>query len=605
MAQAEGYLEPPRWPRNFEEMYRARNWRFHKYRTEGLGPAYNNDYLALNRTAWLAHPFPGRQTMLVPVDQPILQPPLKPYLPRLPGANILDAPQPDDNPKMSRARERLRQTKNTFDTRGPFIFVRPLGYGGLGLTAQFKQKSQHPGVPDRDIVVKVALRGWEDSDIRGEEKMTKKVARAAHCIQRIDPTELNVIPNKPFEFEPPDLLDSSSEEGESSGEESREDEPVDKPPIKRRRWRLRNDAAAMNEKHKKWRERTATRKKKIMDRSLRIHQIHHLRATGLPNLSFPSDLDVLRMDYLLLEFMENGDVAHLIYKINDLGEKVPNRVLWSFWSCLVKACVAMEYPPRKFHPRRRKKPEQSGSMEGEMAHAGTILGQPNWKVLGNDLFEDLPPLTRRWAGKRKSLVHFDIDPRNIFVGGFDVGAGDGEHELVPRLKIADFGCSKEIKPDKGNYYYLAFRQVGKEGFFAPEQFGLEWEFVAPKDGSGPEISEQAVAGNYGSPMNVWGIAQTMWMMITGFYPPSPPEPHQDGPFTSVSYCSLLMTDEKYASVDLELRRTIAACMRHNPHDRPSLQILMQQARSGVAKSYPDESDTFIRNWVKKMFTDAS
>lgn len=54
------------------------------------------------------------------------------------------------------------------------------------------------------------------------------------------------------------------------------------------------------------------------------------------------------------------------------------------------------------------------------------------------------------------------------------------------------------------------RRRGKWGYFAPEQFGPEWEYLTEPGAGlgilGPEVSEQPIAGNYGSPMNLWGVA---------------------------------------------------------------------------------------------------
>lgn len=48
---------------------------------------------------------------------------------------------------------------------------------------------------------------------------------------------------------------------------------------------------------------------------------------------------IFRHDYVILEFVENGDLAHLIQRIEkakgDKTKRVPNRVLWSFWLCCV------------------------------------------------------------------------------------------------------------------------------------------------------------------------------------------------------------------------------------------------------------------------------
>lgn len=100
-------------------------------------------------------------------------------------------------------------------------------------------------------------------------------------------------------------------------------------------------------------------------------------------------------------------------------------------------------------------------VEGLVAGAGGLqLGEEgadalDGKVLDGQLFEYVPPPTRQWAGRR--FVHFDIDPQNseykknpliglrkeadddklqVFVGGLDNEPDcDGEHEMVPRLKV--------------------------------------------------------------------------------------------------------------------------------------------------------------------------
>lgn len=90
-------------------------------------------------------------------------------------------------------------------------------------------------------------------------------------------------------------------------------------------------------------------------------------------------------DFIVLEFAQNGDLRNLIAKVNEMGNRLPTRVLWSFWLCLIKQCIGMAYYPRKFNPGRR---------------------QAN----GADLDEVIPPDAQKW--RAKNLVHFDFDPLN-------------------------------------------------------------------------------------------------------------------------------------------------------------------------------------------------
>lgn len=142
----------------------------------------------------------------------------------------------------------------------------------------------------------------------------------------------------------------------------------------------------------------------------------------------------------MLEFAQNGDLRNLIAKVNEMGNRLPTRVLWSFWLCLIKQCIGMAYYPRKFNPGRR---------------------QAN----GADLDEVIPPDAQKW--RAKNLVHFDFDPLNgkgpssfhfffspsslllcvgvvlltkynvspttVFISGLE--PGNNEHRLIPKLKV--------------------------------------------------------------------------------------------------------------------------------------------------------------------------
>ncbi|RYO95984.1 hypothetical protein DL765_011722 [Monosporascus sp. GIB2] len=587
-------------PQNFEEEYRAENYRFEKYRMEG-SEALSDDELANQRSVWLGRPFPRRGH-----PPAIRSEKVQGYNERRMARRRRNMPSllgnsPHDNdPGFTRARQRFREARDWFLAQGPFDFIRPLGYGGLGLTIQFRSRGENP----IDVVLKIALDGWVDDDLRKEERATRQLAGAAHCIQLIDPERIGMKKQQPYRFARPELIDSSSE-GELSGDESPPDEPPKK--VQRtRRARLadKEEAIRMRRRRREMARRDAEMERKIEERERRLEQRRKAGAKGR-SIAGGDDDDEWQLDhkdYLLLEFVENGDLFNFITKLNEKNLVVPNRVLWSFWLCLVRACVAMEYPPRKFHPRRRK------DAEGEPPNAELAAlalddddRDLNGKIVDGQLFEDVPGPRRRWA--RNRMVHFDIDPKNIFIGGFDVNTRDDEHLLVPRLKLADFGTALNVKPNKSNEYYFSKRFQAKSGYFAPEQFGIEWDYVTPTDPFGPEMSEQTVAGNYGAPMNIWGIALTLWNVITKCYPPIPPR-RQSGP-GPLTYCHLIRTDPKYNYVDPELKEVLAQCMRHDPKDRPSLLNLSRQAKRAIKRRYGNESDDFIRTWIHNVLYNAS
>ncbi|RYP70547.1 hypothetical protein DL771_005366 [Monosporascus sp. 5C6A] len=559
-------------PQNFEEEYRAENYRFEKYRTEGSG-ALTDDALARQRSAWMGRPFPRRGHPPAIRSEKVEGYSERRMARRQRAMPSLLGNSPHDNdPGFTKARQRFRDARDWFLAQGPFDFIRPLGYGGLGLTIQFRSRGENP----IDVVLKIALDGWVDDDLRKEERATRQLARAAHCIQLIDPERIGMMKQQPYKFAGAELVDSSSEE-ELSGDES----PADEPPKKAQRTRRarladKEEASRMRKRRREMARRDAEMEAKIEERERRLERRRKAGGKG-KSIGWGDDDDdewqLDHKDYLLLEFVENGDLSNFIMKLNERNLMVPNRVLWSFWLCLVRACVAMEYPPRKFHPRRRQKDAEGEPPNAALAALALDDRDINGKIVDGQLFEDVPGPKRRWA--RNRMVHFDIDPKNIFIGGFDVNAKDDEHLLVPRLKVRTA---------------------------TGEQFGIEWDYVAPTDPFGPELSEQTVAGNYGAPMNIWGIALTLWNVMTKCYPPIPPQ-RQSGP-GPLTYCHLIRTDPRYNYVDPELKEVLVQCMRHDPKDRPSLLNLSRQAKRGVKKRFFNESDDFIRFWTHNVLYNA-
>ncbi|KAI2643152.1 kinase-like domain-containing protein [Xylaria nigripes] len=578
----------------FDAHMRSLGWAFDDYRRFARLPRPpGNEFFRQNRAQWRDRvlPFPGRPNPRH--DRPV------PYqrirLTRNMAWPDLDSPIPlNHSPKFTNARSKLREVKDYFE-RPWWSYRRALGFGGNGLAVKYRYI--RPEQVPIDFVVKVSVRNWKSKTIREEEKMTRKMYRAAHAIQLIDRRRVGLPPQRRWRFDmPPD--DDTSEE-ESSGDESRADEPDARRRDKRtRRERIMELNSRMIKMRNYVNRRAAQEVLRNRRRALKAAERRRPRKRPVPPQP-PDTHDIYRRDFMLIEFCEYGDLENLLFRLNEQNKNVPNRVLWGFWLCLVRACVGMQYPVRKFHPRRR-----NPTPEHVNAHPGVDINEVG-KMVGNDLYEDIPGPRRRWA--RKRFVHFDIDPKNILITYLDVNARDEEHKHVPRLKLADFGLAEEIKPYKINFYYLARRRVGKFGYYAPEQFGADWDYVRRPDGGniltyGSELSEQPIAGNYGSHTNVWGIALVLWQLITKLEIPVPPQLQHGDQSMDIPdhYCALLLTDPTYQWVDLELRETIARCLAYDPRQRPRLTTLLPAARRGIGKVFEGETDTFVRDWVQDM-----
>ncbi|KAI1284808.1 kinase-like domain-containing protein [Xylaria sp. FL0933] len=603
-------------PRGWEQCWPATMWRFKRYRSHRQHRPPDAAQYEQYRDVWENMPLPPGGPLRRTGE--IASPMEKRYIANWDEGPSLDGPwPPNPNTKYIETRRRRDEARTFFLNIQDLQYLRTLGAGGNGLAMLYRHQPQQGGAQQDPLqfVIKVSKFGWENSGIRHEERNTKKMARAAHSIQLIPRERFGLPESEKFAFEVVPA-DDSDEPRDSSGEESRDDRPTAEAKEKRTRKEIRRaNGLETLRKRNSHKARMIASKAARQERNRRVRRAKGQDSRGQGPIGDPWELN--RRDFLMLEYCRYGDLESLIKRVSGRNMVFPNRVLWSFWLCMVRACLGMQYPPRKFHPRRREGPPED--MGGQPGVSTDRLG----KVVGTDLFEEVPDPRKRWAQKR--IVHFDIDPKNIFITGLDALTRDEEHKLVPRLKLADFGLAAEIKPRKNKYaqlpintqselshihslYYYKYRSQTKFGYYAPEQFCRDWEYIVQDEGravmeDGPEVSEQRVAGNYGPAMNVWGIGLVMWQLMTGMMPPVPPQLqakrglHANLPY---NYCALLLTDADYGCYDLELRQIVARCMAAEPQQRPTLMQLLRGAKKGIEKRFDGETDESIRAFVQEF-----
>ncbi|OTA93387.1 hypothetical protein M434DRAFT_11663 [Hypoxylon sp. CO27-5] len=106
-------------------------------------------------------------------------------------------------------------------------------------------------------------------------------------------------------------------------------------------------------------------------------------------------------EWVILEYLSNGTIDEFItFLVRRRIERLPNRVLWRFFLCLIRACCAMAWP-------RNLAPDQPQELE-------------------------FPILDRPLSG----LAHNDLHGSNVLIGEF---LPDPEHNITPVLKFIDFG----------------------------------------------------------------------------------------------------------------------------------------------------------------------
>lgn len=282
------------------------SYKFERYREDGTDTAKRP-----TRAEWGKRKLPvpadhrnGIQVALGPVEfEPCVGPAVLPDLDNTGSADDL----PDARDRA--AVEKLHDLQTWFN--GTDIhYQKVLGYGSSNLALHYKFGSG-PGATD--FVLKVALGNpREDPRIRKEAEILRKVRRSQHIVQTISPRDIGKAARTDARPQPPDD-DSSGVEEKSSGDESAPSDNGPEPRTKRRK----RDEGELRDRSKGVRRRRREYKRARRDREAAADAADPLQ----------------NRDFLLLEYMENGDLESLIQRLNERKQTCPNRVLWSFWVC--------------------------------------------------------------------------------------------------------------------------------------------------------------------------------------------------------------------------------------------------------------------------------
>ncbi|KAK3897910.1 hypothetical protein C8A05DRAFT_38517 [Staphylotrichum tortipilum] len=192
-------------------------------------------------------------------------------------------------------------------------------------------------------------------------------------------------------------------------------------------------------------------------------------------------------------------------------------------------------------------------------------------------------------GGGSGMVHWDIDPQNIMVGGNDGPPGD-DHTPFPILKLGDLGLAVQMTPGVMNSKWTIWeaRTRSKSEYLTPEQFTEEWDWVEedPRDCDPPAKT----AGKYSHLTNLYQFALVMANAITATYTQCPPIHSQmdiidrNNPGQSLrvwTYGGYLL-ERRYRHVDILLRRLVAQCLCDQPAHRPNLDDLKRTIETRLA-----------------------
>ncbi|KAK0737971.1 hypothetical protein B0T18DRAFT_237284 [Schizothecium vesticola] len=269
----------------------------------------------------------------------------------------------------------------------------------------------------------------------------------------------------------------------------------------------------------------------------------------------------LHENALFIEFLERGDFHRHLSKAAVKRRVFPDMVLWELFECLFRGVIGLAYP-KAFRQSGLNPDSQTIPQVTE-----TAKGQPVLEV----------------DEKHRTIVHFDLDPRNVLVGDYD----ESGHAHAPIFKIGDLGFAEvfnEPRPKSARKMWN-LRIQGKQSIYTPEQFSEEWDWIART----PLESGARVAGNFNWWTNLYQVGLIMWSAITLRQPPQHPEPEMCDLLTLGSILSVAADDEEPTSpewtyggfligpvceyADLTLRNVVARCLCDDPKRRPTMQEL--------------------------------
>ncbi|QSZ31150.1 hypothetical protein DSL72_000713 [Monilinia vaccinii-corymbosi] len=149
--------------------------------------------------------------------------------------------------------------------------------------------------------------------------------------------------------------------------------------------------------------------------------------SGLEDLDPLPEDDEVTVERLYLEYCENGGMQTWMKEeifgrySNPSSEPMPEWIFWKVWEALARGICVLTYGVEK--------------LDG-----GNMLDRP--------------------------YVHFDIQPKNILVGGFE-----GDHTKVPVIKIANFGRCQDIEVPQTDRFRKEMQLRGNQSanVIPPEQ----------------------------------------------------------------------------------------------------------------------------------------
>ncbi|KAK7757014.1 hypothetical protein SLS62_001030 [Diatrype stigma] len=214
-----------------------------------------------------------------------------------------------------------------------WVYQRALGYGGAGIACHYR--IQETPERYRDVAIKVSILGWRSEELKRERQMMQKLSHASHIVQEVprDPIGRPARQKIPLDWK----IDDSSDEYDSSGDEDVRAELS----RKMARWDPHPETPEMAPSPTKGGGDNTSQDDNgnngLDDYSMDDYDMDDYGMDDYDGENYNIDEDSTddgEKDYIVLEFARSGDLKNMIAKLHAAGNKIPQRVLWSWWICL-------------------------------------------------------------------------------------------------------------------------------------------------------------------------------------------------------------------------------------------------------------------------------
>lgn len=196
------------------------------------------------------------------------------------------------------------------------------------------------------------------------------------------------------------------------------------------------------------------------------------------------------------------------------------------------------------------------------------------------------------------VLHRDIKPQNVLIAHRIPGKNGRDEEMVPEVKLADFGRSMLIGRDGEE----TSGQVTTYNFSAPET-------IPPLKGEFCTAAVRRRRGNYGFPADIWSLGVSLYLMLSGHLPFSSDhhfaEKENEGQnqalFRAILRGYTDLSSGPWVTVSSQAKSLISRMLSSDPRKRPTIEKVLEHPWLQAHYSSLQRNSKFIASSISSRF----